>query len=362
MAETGAGLMFLKTLRFVLGGAALIAAASLAACAGRPPPPPPPPPPAPPVPPAISLSTTIIGDAAVFEGHLAKIAAISPNFTSGQDVAQAIRQGSTLPPDQMLRGEIAYAAIAALQDPNFVANVRAFAADPQTREQISAQLVRDPDYVVALTGSNTAAALAMSAILGQGRKAYDAGVLVRQAAYDVQHQPWSKEAVVDRPQRLIDAKSVGQLTSTAAMDDVGRLRDAAMGQSPIPLHAPAATPPYPPVIVRGLAVAALAALGEAGDENLVAMAPMLRDGPSLTCMTTDQLNLYQCLAVARPHYEDMFCLGQYGMIDTAQCTMIAAGAPAPVVVAPPPPAEPAKAHAGRGHRRHHGAAKTPKGR
>jgi hypothetical protein len=53
--------------------------------------------------------------------------------------------------------------------------------------------------------------------------------------------------------------------------------------------------------------------------------------------------------VARPHYEDVFCLGQHVMSDTGQCVMIASGAPLPQVapVAPPPaeaapPAKPAK--------------------
>ena len=41
------------------------------------------------------------------------------------------------------------------------------------------------------------------------------------------------------------------------------------------------------------------------------------------------LNLYQCLAVSKPHYEDIFCLGQHVMLDTGQCVMIAAGAPPP---------------------------------
>ena len=42
-----------------------------------------------------------------------------------------------------------------------------------------------------------------------------------------------------------------------------------------------------------------------------------------------KLNLYQCLAVAKPHYEDVFCLGQHVLIDTGQCVMKAAGAPFP---------------------------------
>ena len=127
------------------------------------------------------------------------------------------------------------------------------------------------------------------------------------------------------------------VNAVASLDQISSLRAAAIGQSPMPLHGSDAGPPYPPVIVRGLAVAALAALGEAGDENLISLAPLMSDAPTATCLHTAKLNLYQCLAVARPNYEDIFCLGQHALMDTGQCVMIAAGAPAPVVAPPPPP-------------------------
>jgi len=47
------------------------------------------------------------------------------------------------------------------------------------------------------------------------------------------------------------------------------------------------------------------------------------------CMATSKLNLYQCLAVSRPNYEDVFCLGQHVMMDTGRCVIRAAGLPEP---------------------------------
>jgi hypothetical protein len=32
-----------------------------------------------------------------------------------------------------------------------------------------------------------------------------------------------------------------------------------------------------------------------------------------------KLNLFQCLAVAKPWYEDIFCIGQHGLKDTGEC-------------------------------------------
>ena len=41
-----------------------------------------------------------------------------------------------------------------------------------------------------------------------------------------------------------------------------------------------------------------------------------------------KLSLFECLAVAKPNYEDVFCLGQHAMIDPGQCVVEATKAPA----------------------------------
>jgi hypothetical protein len=56
-----------------------------------------------------------------------------------------------------------------------------------------------------------------------------------------------------------------------------------------------------------------------------------------------KLNLFQCLAAARPNYEDMFCVGQHIVSDIAQCTAANTGpmtpqiAPAQTLVGAPAP-------------------------
>ena len=71
----------------------------------------------------------------------------------------------------------------------------------------------------------------MAAITVQGRKLFYAGAAVKQAAYDIQHQAWSKEQVVNRDQRLADAKSGALATLRPRHDDVAR---AAAGAAPAP--------------------------------------------------------------------------------------------------------------------------------
>jgi hypothetical protein len=102
-------------------------------------------------------------------------------------------------------------------------------------------------------------------------------------------------------------------------------------------------PPFTPVVSRGLALAALAALGEGGEANDANLQRLLDENSAAFCLNLAKLNLYQCLSVAKPYYEDVFCLGQHILLDTAQCVQKGAGGP-PFILATltkPPPATPA---------------------
>src|SRR5204862_986927 len=69
-----------------------------------------------------------------------------------------------------------------------------------------------------------------------------------------------------------------------------------------------------PLVARGVALAALAGAGQESRGHSLMSEP--RAG---MCMRMAKLNLYQCLASAGPHYEDVYCLGQHAMMETAQC-------------------------------------------
>ena len=311
----------------ILGVATLAAVGTTAATRPKPEAPPPL------APPAVALSSSVIESAAGYAAYMDKAAAMRTDFKSGSDVAQSLRFGDGYDPQQLLRGEIAYGAVAALQDPAFIAGVRMYAADPTSRQQMTEAILRDPAYVVALKGSDSAAGLVMAALMAQGQKLVDTGGAVKQSAYAIQHFAWSKEQVVNREQRLSDAKAVSATALMSTSDDVARLQQAALGGAPLAITGSPTPPPYTPVVVRGMAVAALAVLGEAGDQNVEMMAPLFSEPSSAACLNMAKLNLYQCLAVSRPHYEDVFCLGQHVLMDTGECVTLAAGA-APPVVAP----------------------------
>ena len=346
--------------RAALTAIAVVAATLLASCE-TPPPPPPPVVAAPPAPPPITLSSSIVEQASAFRGYMQRAGAIGATFENGDQIQASLKVGVAYEPKRFLSGATAYAAVLALQDPTYVASVRSFAADPAQRQQVINQLIADPAYAVGFKGSDTAAALIIDTLGADGLKLYTAGKAVKQAAYDVQRSKWSTLPVLDRDGRLAYAKTMSATPGLADSADMAVLQQASTGAVPLVLTPPAppaipapgasltpvatgprsAPPPYKPLVIRGMAVAALAALGYAGDDKLALIDAVMAEPASAMCLNMGKLNLYQCLAVAKPHYEDVFCLGQHIMMDTGMCVIKASGAAMPYEPPPPPKPEPA---------------------
>ena len=311
-----------------MAGAAL--ALALAACSSAPPPAPPPPAPPPvAVAPSISLSPRVIELASAYRAYVTRAAAISPGFATGADVAQSLKTGESYEPNALLRGAIAYGAVVALQDPAYVAGVRRFVGDPDQRRTVAYEIMKDPAYAVGFSGSASAAGMVMNALGEDGRKLVELGRNVRKAAYDVQHQAWSKSDVPARDTRLALAKELSATPGLGEVAETARLQSAISGPGQMGLTPASADPPYTPEVIHALAVAALAALGYADDNSLGQIMPILAEPAGGVCLNMAKLNLYQCLAVARPHYEDVFCLGQHVLEDTGSCLMKGAGVAAP---------------------------------
>lgn len=307
----------------------LIALAFMALVSACSPPPPPAAPPPPPPPPPINLATKVIEAASAYRYYMDHAGKITPAFTKGDDIAQAVQVGAAYEPKQLLRGAIAYGAIVALQDPAFVAGVRAYAKDPAQRREVTNNIIQNPTYIASIAGASSAAGLVQAALGSEGQRLYDRGKAVKQSAYDLQKQSWSKAEIANRDLRLSQAKALSSVAIVGDLDQTVRLQQAAKGITPLGLVAAPIEPPYRPVVLRAMAVAALAVLGQAGDENYDTIRAIMDEANIGLCLNLAKLNLYQCLAVSRPHYEDIFCLGQHIMMDTGRCMIRAAGTPEP---------------------------------
>lgn len=293
-------------------------------------PPPPPPTPAGPV----GLPDALIAEAAAYEAYLQRITATSPAFTDGASVSSALKTAAAYDPKALIRGAVAFGAVAALQSPTFVADVRAAGNSPENRRLMVGYILANPAYVFVFKGSDVAAGLARRALGDAGLHLLVTGKAVKQAAYDVQHQAWSKGEIADRAGRLAAVEAPVASPVAASAERVAALRLAASGAGPLPIDATAVQPPYTPLVARALQLAAIAALGEAGDSATDRLATLMSEGGVDTCLHIARLNLYQCLAVAKPHYEDIFCMGQHILADTGSCLARNAGMDLPVDAVP----------------------------
>ena len=284
-------------------------------------------PPAAPPPPPVALAPGVINAAGAYRAYVRKAADLTPLFADGAAVEQSLALGEAYEPKQLLRGAIAYGALVALQSPTFVAEVRTFAVDPAGRRDLAARLIRDPNYAQALPGAPGAAGIVAATLSADAIRVRSAGERIKQAAYDVQKQKWAMGNVPAPEGRLAQAKVLSSQPLAGDPADVTRLGSLVQGgdatrAAEFGMISEALSAPYTQVVARALALAALAVLGEANDETL--LGNVMDEQQGAFCLNLSKLNLYQCLSVAKPYYEDVFCLGQHALMDTGQCLQRAA--------------------------------------
>ena len=250
--------------------------------------------------------------AQAFESFMRRGAAISPAFAGPAGVTDALAAGAAYDPVALESGMIAYVAVAALQEPRFVAGLRA-SARGRARADLAQRLVARPDLIAELPGAAAAEARASAALSRQGEALGADGRRVKAASYGVQHQGWANTKVADPRGRLLRVKQIANAGYRPMGDDRALLyRAVAQG----PIHGGPATP----VVQRGVALAALSVLGDRdGGQNLAS------EPKSAMCLRLAKLNFHQCLASAGPYYEDIYCLGQHAMIDPGKCVSEAGG-------------------------------------
>lgn len=338
---------------FALALAGLVVTAAAPPALARPKPPPIIiPPPMPPPMPDVGMGAQLVDDAAVFETYATQAGGLSTAFVDAQSVADALRIGAGYEPGQLRRGAVAYGAAAALEDATFVDDVRAAGDTPEKRYAIVTRIFADPKNVLAFADARGAAALAKAALAQTGMRLFDAGDRLRLAAYSIQHQPWSLTEVVDRTGRAAAVKQLSSAVrrpSPEAHTEVDRMIGGAPAQPPM-----AAPPPYSPLVIRAVALAALAAVGQAGDQDVGHLGWLTDDYYLDYCLSEAKLSLYECIAVAKPNYEDVFCLGQHAVKDSGACVVKSAWSTVPIdVMTKPMKIPPASIHKAPPHKRRH---------
>ena len=129
--------------------------------------------------------------AAAFESFMRNARGIDATFANPAAVAEGLRIGSGYEPKQLEAGMVAYAALAALQEPKFVAGVRKAAQD-KSGKGLAARLAARPDLAATLPGADAGAARAAAALYRQGEALEASGKRVKKASYDIQRQAWAR--------------------------------------------------------------------------------------------------------------------------------------------------------------------------
>lgn len=286
-------------------------------------------------PPPITLADSVAQSASIYVAFSRDMAAMEGGFADPEAVQAALSRGSAYNTAQISRGLIAYASIVALQSPEFVAGVRQWAGDPVMRDKVIADIVADPRYASFLPGADAAAGLVIATLkddidaLARAADSIENDAYAVQASYDGRRS-WGVAHVMDREGRLEAAKARSEQTMLPSAEDAADLLAAARGGVGLPVSGGPREPPYPPAVERALSLAALAALGAAGDNARLNTDALQNEPTSRRCLELSKLMLFQCLAAARPNYEDMFCVGRHAVRDLATCTRGAA-VPAAVV-------------------------------
>lgn len=280
-------------------------------------------------PPPIALNDSVAQSAAVYLAFTRDMAAIRGGFASPEAVQAALRRGAAYDADQISRGLVAYASIVALQSPEFVAGVRQAGADPETRRQLVDRIVADPAYATTLPGGDAAASLVINVLEADIAALSAAADSVESDAYNIQYtgdqrHTWGRATPADREGRLQAVKDLSRRVTPSA-SEAARLYAASNGGSGLGVT-PGRTrrAPYATSVTNAVAMAALAALGVAGDNARANTDALQYDRASQDCLASSKLNLFQCLAAARPTYEDMFCLGRHVIRDLSTCARGAA--------------------------------------
>jgi hypothetical protein len=158
-----------------------------------------------------------------------------------------------------------------------------------------------------------------------GLKLITAGSAVKQGAYDLQSQAWSRQPISAPGERLARIKAESTVLVSLNSSDtkilIGDITATRSSEDSPAQEAQAVSP----VVTQGLALAALAVLGRAGDDQGERINSLLTEAKNAHCLQLAKLNALECLAVAGPHYENAFCLGTHDMVEPGKCIASAAG-------------------------------------
>jgi hypothetical protein len=274
------------------------------------------------------------------------------SLQNAKDIERALDKAAAVNRDQLTRGFIAYGALTAARNDQFVQDVRK-SAGFYGKERIVKSLMINQNYAGTMVGGDKATENIVRSAAADADRVAAVGEMIKQRAREAQNLAWGK---------ALSGKAAGR---------VARLRTAAASYSSKPLapeqNARLKVVPGDPRVdtaslggdnfwrvftgkggevatltamptqvktynwtantggaaIRGamLSLAAIYALDATQDQPID---DLLNNRTTNTCLQGAQLTLYQCVASAHFNYENMACVGEAGLGTVSSCLADAA--------------------------------------
>lgn len=245
-------------------------------------------------------------------------------------------------------GALAYAALIAVQTPEFVDEIRKV-ADAYGAEAVIRGVSIDTRYASTLKGADLATAAIVQAFGEDTMTLRSAGGSFRNVSNVIQKDNWAKarensreranrlEALAFSPRStssevLVALAAPGVMHSGRVTDDAEALKAAfrealqpsnlnmvrrvSYSSSMLPTRV---NPTRANFVQQALTIAALDVVGALDSSNESIYAALYRDGNLNFCMDMARKKMNMCVSAARERWEDPFCVGQHAMTDIADC-------------------------------------------
>jgi uncharacterized protein (DUF1778 family) len=272
------------------------------------------------------------------------------SIQDAKDLERALDKAADLNRDQLTRGFIAYGALTAARNEQFVQEIRKVAA-AYGKDRVVKALMNNSNYAGTISGGDKATDYVVRAAASDSDRVVSAAERVKQRARDIQNVKWGKALSGPSAPRLTRLKAAASKASAAPLTPelVDRLKVSAGAGAPdaasfggahfwtmFNAKDPAATAtltalPVPiqnynwstttgGASIRGamLSLAAMYAL-DATEDKPAETSALLNNNITNGCLQSAQLQYYQCVASAHFNYENMACIGDAGLATVGGC-------------------------------------------
>lgn len=269
------------------------------------------------------------------------------SIQNAKDIERALDKAAAMNRDQLTRGFIAYGALTAARNEQFVADVRKTAAF-YGKDRIVKSLMINQNYAGTMVGGDKATETIVRSASADADRVMAVGEALKQRAREAQNLAWgkalsgkaavrvtrlrtaaasysSKPLAADQNDRLkvvpgdprMDSASLGGDNFWRAFTGKGG-EVATLTAMPTEVKAFNWTSNSGGAAIRGamMSLAALYALDATQDQPIE---DLLNNRTTNSCLQGAQLTLYQCVASAHFNYENMACVGEAGLMTVGQC-------------------------------------------